>query len=122
MLKRWLKTPISPAIWQYDRKQRPGFTSICTTLEEISQTEFVNLGDSDFSTLRLEWQDELDMIYRDIQEKEDKLYQREEEVRTLDIYLHDLLCTSCMYLVCTYSRLNNNWRGSLRRRCLQLFI
>ncbi|KAL5269722.1 hypothetical protein ACHWQZ_G003252 [Mnemiopsis leidyi] len=68
------------SIWQYDRKQRPAFTSICTTLEEISQTEFVNLGDSDFSTLRLEWQDELDMIYRDIQEKEDKLYQREEEV------------------------------------------
>ena len=82
-----IESPALPAIWQYDRKQRPAFTSICTTLEEISQTEFVNLGDSDFSTLRLEWQDELDMIYRDIQEKEDKLYQREEEVRVWGLTL-----------------------------------
>ena len=70
----------SPAIWLYDRKQRPTFASICSTLEEISQTEFVNLGDSDFSTMRLEWQDELEMIYRELQEKEDQLFQREEEV------------------------------------------
>ncbi|XP_063684547.1 mitogen-activated protein kinase kinase kinase 10-like isoform X2 [Bolinopsis microptera] len=68
------------SIWNYDRKERPIFSNICSTLEEISQTEFVNLEDSDFRSMRLEWQDELEMIYRELQEKEDQLFQRETEV------------------------------------------
>ena len=57
--------PTTPkAIWQYERKQRPTFSAITTTLEEIAKSEFVNLDDNDICTMRKEWAIELEMIYR----------------------------------------------------------
>lgn len=68
------------SIWLHERKERPTFTQIIEVLDEISKTDFVNLPEQDFLTMRQEWQIELEAIYHDLQKKEVQLNQREEKV------------------------------------------
>ncbi|ESO01231.1 hypothetical protein HELRODRAFT_81938 [Helobdella robusta] len=66
--------------WESEADLRPSFTNILLKLEAVSQSSFTNTPDLSFSSMRLNWKQEIEAMFVELRTKDEELKNREEEL------------------------------------------